>query len=259
MSSKQIPDVDEIKLFDPTDVSFWQRIKFPLRWLGIATLVIIAFALFQRYELHRFVNSAALQKWIAPLGPWAPVAFIGTFIVAMALIFVPYSMMCVVGMLLFGSAWGTLWSVIGATLGGTVVFLGSRWLGQNLLERKQQDPKWRVLNQRLKKDGFYYLLLVRTLSILPFNLLNVASALTGIKLRDFILASVIGLPPSAFVYGFGAKLLVDPTTPKTTLYIVVGVALIFIVTPLVFRQSRRARQRRRARPVHPAHVSDRES
>lgn len=241
-----------MQIFDPTQPSFWQRIKYPLRWLAIAGLIIALIVLFKRFELGSYFSPEQIQEWLAPFGQWAPAVFIGLFVVAMMLMVIPYSLMCGVGALFFGLAWGTLWSVLGATLGAIAVYSLSKVLGKAIIHKQAGNPRWENLNQRLEKDGFYYLLLVRTLAILPFNLLNFACAFTAIKLRHFVFANLIGLIPSAFVYGYGTQLLLDPSISKTQLAWLIGIVLLVVVPPIVFRQARRFKRKEQKTRVQKA-------
>lgn len=166
----------------------------------------------------------------------------------MLLMVIPYAFVAGLGVLIFGLAWGVLWAVLGGTVGAICVWGLSRLLGKRVLAQKQNDARWKNLNDRLRQDGFYYLLLVRASSIVPYNLLNFACAFTEIRLRDFILANLLGLIPSAFVYGFGTELLLDPNTPQGVLIGFFSLMALVMVTPLVFRQARKGRreaQRRR--------------
>jgi uncharacterized membrane protein YdjX (TVP38/TMEM64 family) len=244
----------DMPIFDPTQPSFWQRIKYPLRWLMIAGGLIAVLTLFKRYELGSYFNPDQVQAWLAPFGVWAPAVFIGIFVVAMLLMVIPYSLMCGIGALFFGLAWGTLWSVLGATLGAIAVYSFSKLLGQGIIRKQAGNPRWENLNQRLDKDGFYYLLLVRGLAILPFNLLNFACAFTAIKMRHFIFANLIGLIPSAFVYGYGTQLLLDPTVSKTQLALLIGIVLLVVVPPIVFRQARRSRRKEQKKRIQKAFI-----
>lgn len=232
----------ELELFDPTEPSFWQRIKYPLRWLLIAGLLIVGLILFKRYELGSYLNQEQIQSWLTPFGMWAPLVFMALFVIAMLLIVIPFSLMCGVGALFFGVAWGTLWSVLGGTLAALAVYGLSKWIGRGVIRKRVGNLHWENLNRRLQQDGFYYLLLMRGLAILPFNLLNFVCAFTAIKLRHFLFANLIGLIPSAFVYGYGTRLLLDPSISGTQLVFLIAIILLIIVPPLVFRQARRARR-----------------
>ncbi len=235
---------EPLEIFDPPPRTLWQRLQYPLRWLGIASLISVAIWAFRYYGLNQYIDQEALQAMIVPLGPWAPVAFIALFTVAMLLVIVPYSWLAIFSALVFGPIWGTLWTVLGGTSGAVAMFLMTRRLGRNMMARRAENPRWKNLNQRLEQDGLYYLLLLRTLSIVPFNLLNAAAAMTSIRLRDFVIANLVGIIPSAFFYGYGTKILLDPNASKSTLFAIVGLGVLILVTPLVFRQALKGRRRR---------------
>ncbi|PIW50691.1 hypothetical protein COW20_01955 [bacterium (Candidatus Blackallbacteria) CG13_big_fil_rev_8_21_14_2_50_49_14] len=240
-------------IFDPTQPSFWQRIKYPLRWLAIAGILIVLIILFKRYELGSFFNQKQIQAWLTPFGIWAPLVFMGLFVVSMLLMVIPYSLMCGVGALLFGVAWGTLWSVLGGTLAALAVYGASRIVGQKMIRKQTGNPRWENLNRRLEKDGFYYLLLMRTIAILPFNLLNFACAFTAIKLRHFIFANLIGLIPFSFICGYGTTILLDTKISKTQIAILIGIVLLVLVPPLIFRQARKAKRKEHKERIQKAY------
>lgn len=235
---------EPLEIFDPAPRSLWQKLQYPLRWLGFAVLIAVVVWAFRYYGLSRYIDQAALQAMLLPLGPWAPLAFIALFTFAMLLIVVPFSWMAILSALLFGPIWGTLWTVLGGTCGSVALFLMTRRLGQNMLAKRAESPRWKNLNQRLEQDGFYYLLLLRTLSIVPFNLLNAAAAMTSIRLWHFVIANLVGIIPSAFFYGYGTQILLDPNASKSTLILIIGLAVVIMATPLVFRQALKGRRRR---------------
>ncbi|MBF2053672.1 MAG: VTT domain-containing protein [Candidatus Sericytochromatia bacterium] len=242
----------EIEAFDPTEPSFWQRLQHPLRLLLAATGILLAVLAFQHYELAQYIDTEVLTRLIEPLGPWSPLAFIGVFVLAALLLVVPYGLLCGLAAILFGPLWGTLWSLLGGTLAAFAVLGLARLLGRDLLARRQGQPKWERINARLAAEGFYYLLLMRLLAVVPFNLLNFACAFTAIRLRDFGLATFIGLIPVTFACNYGATLLLDTRTPLTVL---VGIALglmVLLLSPLVLRQARRRRQQQRRAQIHTA-------
>lgn len=242
----------EIEAFDPTEPSFWQRLQHPLRLLLAATGILLAVLAFHHYELAQYIDTDALTRLIAPLGTWAPLAFIGIFVLAALLLVVPYGLLCGLAAILFGPLWGTLWSLLGGTLAAFAVLGLARLLGRDLLARRQGQPRWERLNQRLAAEGFYYLLLMRLLAVVPFNLLNFACAFTAIRLRDFGLATFIGLIPVTFACNYGATLLLDTRTPPAVLVAIALGLMVLLLSPLVLRQARRRRQQQRRARIHDA-------
>ena len=50
--------------------------------------------------------------------------------------------------------------------------------------------------------GFSGLLILRLVPLFPFNAINFGSGLTAIRLRDYVLATAIGILPGTFVYQY---------------------------------------------------------
>jgi uncharacterized membrane protein YdjX (TVP38/TMEM64 family) len=242
-ASKLPSDIED---FDPQAQTLWQRLKYPVRWLLIALLIAGAMTLIRRTDVLSYLSQDNIEKLLAPLGSAAPAAFIGFCILASLAMVVPYSLMCATGTILFGSAWGVLWSVFGGALGALAVFGMARLLGHRM-PQPRRSPRWEQLNARIERDGLYFLLILRALSIMPFNLLNVTAAFTAVKFWHFVVANLIGLIPSAFVYGVGIKVLLDPTLPREQLIALVVVVALLVGIPVVYRQYRRQKVRQQQR------------
>ena len=54
--------------------------------------------------------------------------------------------------------------------------------------------------QACERDGFSYLLAIRLVPAFPFWLVNLAAALSGMRLLPYAAATVIGIMPATFVY-----------------------------------------------------------
>jgi uncharacterized membrane protein YdjX (TVP38/TMEM64 family) len=62
--------------------------------------------------------------------------------------------------------------------------------------------RFAAFDRRIREHGFTGLLVIRLLPLFPFNAVNFGSGLTGIRLRDYVLATAIGIVPGTFVYQF---------------------------------------------------------
>lgn len=243
MIRSQVP-AEPLEIFDPTPPSWGERLK---PWgMGLLLCLLLATLVFgfRYFGLAQYVDKALLREMIAPFGIWAPAVFILFFMVGTLTFVIPFAVMAGLGGLLFGTAWGSFWTVIGATLGSTFLLFLMRTLGQKWVKIKNTHPRWQNLNERLEADGFYYLLLVRSLSILPYNVFNAACAFIRVRYRDFVLSNLVGLIPAAVVYSYGTRLLLDPNTPQSLLLLFVGALALLIIVPLVFRNTRRRRRRK---------------
>ena len=228
----------------PEEPSFWDKIQFPLRWMGLSTLVAIALYGFRYLQLDAWVTSLKLPLLALPYGIWGPLILAGLYIPMMLLMVIPFGLMAGLSVLLLGVTWGITTAVIGGTLGATAVFLASRWIGSGLKKDQPPSPRMLLMNQRLENEGFFYLLLLRTVSIVPYNLLNTISGLTELRVRDFVLANLIGLIPSAIIYGYGIKLLCAPKSSPLSLGLLMAVIILLILPPFVFKQYKQVKQKK---------------
>lgn len=106
---------------------------------------------------------------------------------------------------LFGPMGGAL-AVTGATGGSTVTYLVFRTAFGDVLRRKP-DAFMARMADGLRRDAFNYLLTLRLIPAFPLLAVNIAAGLANIPLRTFVLASLLGMIPSSFVYaGIGAGL-----------------------------------------------------
>lgn len=99
----------------------------------------------------------------------------------------------------FGLWLGFLGVLLGATIGASAIFLLVRTaLGDAL--RKRVGPWLGTFEKGFQKDEFHYLLALRLVPVFPFWVLNIAPALFGMRLRNFALATFLGIIPGSFVF-----------------------------------------------------------
>lgn len=106
---------------------------------------------------------------------------------------------------LFGPLGGAL-AVVGASGGSTITYLVFRTAFGDVL-RRRPDAFLARMAEGLRRDAFNYLLTLRLIPAFPLLAVNVAAGVANIPVRTFVLASVLGMIPSSFIYaGIGAGL-----------------------------------------------------
>lgn len=140
------------------------------------------------------------REWLAQHGPWAPVLFILLYGTACVLM-IPASALTLAAGALFGVVRGSIVVSIAATLGATAAFLVSRYVARHWIEeRLRRYPRLASAQAAVAVEGWKIVLLTRLSPAFPFAVLNYAFGLTRVPLRDYVLASWIGMLPGTILY-----------------------------------------------------------
>ena len=153
--------------------------------------------------------------WIDRLGPWGPALFILFYAVA-AVLFVPGSVLTLGAGALFGVLKGSICVSIASTLGATAAFLIGRHLARAWVARViAGNERFVSLDNALAAQGWKIVGLVRLSPVFPFSLLNYAFGLTRVTLRDYVVASWIGMMPGTVMYVYLGSLAEAGLRPRS--------------------------------------------
>jgi uncharacterized membrane protein YdjX (TVP38/TMEM64 family) len=151
-------------------------------------------------------NRDGLQSWVADHRLPAILLFMGGYAAAVALSVPGAVVMTVAAGLLFGTAAATAMVVVAATLGATLLFLAARTMFRELLEARV-GPWLARLQRGFAENELSYLLVLRLVPLVPFFVVNLVPAFLGVRLRNFVLATLFGIIPGTLVFaGIGAGL-----------------------------------------------------
>ena len=241
------PDQNEPILSDiPTPV-----LRRLLRWWPVAVLAAGVAAFFASGADHYLMlqtlhdNRMDLAAFVHDYGALAVIVYLAVYAAATALAIPGALVLTIAGGFLFGTWWGTVWVVIGATAGACLLFLAARTtLGTTL--RARAGPLFKKIEAGFGANAFSYLLSLRLLPIFPFFIVNVVPAFVGVPLRTFVLATVLGIIPGSFVFasvgaGLGSvfEMMMEPTlasaiTPEIVIALV-SLAVLALL-PIVWKK-----------------------
>jgi uncharacterized membrane protein YdjX (TVP38/TMEM64 family) len=173
-------------------------------WLKLALLVTFLAAAvyyFRFTERGREVTPEFVLGSIESHGPVAARSIYVAVYVVGTVALLPGTVLSFAGAVLFGPYEGTLYTWAGATVGATLAYWMARVLGRDFVERLF-GGRFAAFDRRIREHGFAGLLLIRLLPLFPFNAVNFGCGLAGIRLRDYVLATAIGIVPGTFVYQF---------------------------------------------------------
>jgi uncharacterized membrane protein YdjX (TVP38/TMEM64 family) len=188
-------------------------------------------------------------QWVEGLGVWGPVVFILGYAAA-TVAFVPGSLLTLAAGAIFGLVKGTIYTLIGATLGASAAFLVARYLARSRIERRiAGNAKFAAIDKAVGREGFKIVALLRLSPAFPFNLLNYALGLTKVTFLQYLAASIAMLPGTLLYVYYGkaagslAALAGGAKTEKSLgSYIVLGLGLVatVVVTAFVTRLAGKA-------------------
>ena len=97
-----------------------------------------------------------------------------------------------------GMGWGTLVSSLGSSLGAVVTFLIARTILQRRVTTKM-NRVFETMNKEFQIYGVLYILSLRLIPLVPFQLINIVFGLTKVKLLTFFWSSQLGMLPSQII------------------------------------------------------------
>jgi uncharacterized membrane protein YdjX (TVP38/TMEM64 family) len=150
---------------------------------------------FETLVRHRLGIDAFLMQHYAA----AVAAFVGLYVAVAALSVPGAALLTISGGILFGWLIGGCAAIVGATIGGTILFSIARTAcGESLL--RYAGPRVQTIVDGFRSNAFSYLLFLRLVPIFPFWLVNLATALVGVRLSTFVAATALGIIPGTFAY-----------------------------------------------------------
>jgi uncharacterized membrane protein YdjX (TVP38/TMEM64 family) len=229
-----------------------------IRRLVPLAILLVAIGGFFALGLHHYLSFETLrqhrEQLLALVGQHpvlAPLAFVALYAAVIALSVPGGAILTIAGGFLFGIVPATLYVLVGATSGATIVFLIARTaLGDSL--RARAGPRMRRMEEGFRADALSYLLVLRLIPIFPFWLVNIVPAFLGVPLRTYVLGTLIGIIPGSFVYasvgnGLGAVFDAGQTPDlgivfePAILLPIVGLAVLALL-PVAYRKSKARRK-----------------
>lgn len=172
-------------------------------------------AYFRIVGLLFLATAAALAAVLLPVKEW--IAFFlawirgfgvaGAFVYALAyvagtVLLVPGTALTAAAGLLYGPVFGVLLVSPASVAGATLAFLIGRYFARGWVESKlAKYPRFSAIDRAVERRSFKVVLLLRLQPVfLPFALLNYALGVTSVRLRDYVLASWLGMLPATILY-----------------------------------------------------------
>lgn len=189
---------------------------------------------------HLGVYIPQFRAWVEGLGALAPVVFILGYAVA-TVAFIPGSALTIAAGAIFGVVEGTIYTLVGATLGASAAFLLARYVARGAIERRiSGNPRFAAIDRAVGREGFKIVALLRLSPVLPFNLLNYALGLTRVRFLHYLAASVAMLPGTLLYVYSGAAVGDLAGGAGNRILLGIGLVATIAVTTFITRLAGRA-------------------
>lgn len=177
-----------------------------MKKIGLLVLIAILAAGFFYFDLHQLLTLQGLKSGLAQFETWraeSPLlvggAFLILYVIVTALSLPGAVIMTLAAGALFGLGWGLLIVSFASSIGATLAFLVSRYLLQDMVQKRFGD-RLKAINEGVEKEGAFYLFTLRLVPIFPFFLINLLMGLTNIRAVTFYWVSQVGMLAGTFVF-----------------------------------------------------------
>jgi len=209
-------------------------IKKVLVTLTILFLVLLILA----YLINHNINLKDIKEYVNSFGKLAPLVIFIMIIIASSVGFIFQIPVAMAGILL-DTPTAIFISLFGLTIGALISFSVARFLARDYVEKRfiRKIKKLKEYDEHLKKRGFITIFLFRLITVIPYELINIAGGLSRVKFSSFMTATVIGIIPGTIIAVYFAKSTQNIDSFQFFLATIINLA--FSLIPLLFRRVRR--------------------
>lgn len=177
----------------------WAKL-WPVAALVVAFGSAWAFGLFDLFSFDSLAEHRdALTGLTAERPVTAALLYAAVYMGAVSLSIPAGPVLTMAGGFLFGRWLGAALAVPAATAGACVLFLAVRSAIAPVVA-KRAGPFMEKLRPGLERDGFWYLLSLRLLPVVPYPVGSIAPALVGMPFLAFVGATALGILPGTVVF-----------------------------------------------------------
>lgn len=187
-------------------------------------------------------NCPSVEAFVRSFGAWAPV-FFGVIYFASSPIPMIAPILSAAGGLVFGPLLGTLLVLVFATGSSLIPFFLARRLGSEWIAKKLKGKNIENMYKNSEgSGGFLFVLLMRLIPVLPWEIQNYVGGLSKVPVLTFVLATLLGIIPGSFSLAFLGSSISDPTSWKFYFAIGLNVVIALIPTLAIFFKRRKEKK-----------------
>ena len=203
----------------------------------LVLIIIIAAGIFAsiQFGLKDKLSIEKIRNFILSAGIWAPLLYMVAYGFTSIILF-PATLLSTASGAVWGPYLGTFYTVIGATISSSIPFFFARLLGRKFVGKMlSKANKMNICDRFVGKNGFVAVFIMRLIPLFPWDVVNYGSGLCGVRFRDYLLATLIGIIPGSFTYNLIGSSLGQPID-KTKIILVVALVVFLAVISFLYKR-----------------------
>lgn len=209
-------------------------IKNIIVFSGFILFMILTFMFASKSGWISYLNDqSSIQATISELGIYGPLIIILLISVAIIISPLPSAPIALVSGVLYGHTLGTIYIVIGSTIGALSAFIISRKLGYNFFKKKF-NFNFTVKIASSQNILMIFVFVTRFAPFISFDVISYAAGLTNLTMLRFFIATLLGIIPISFTLAhIGSEL---PSGEFKSIGIALVILGLFSTIPFIIKK-----------------------
>jgi uncharacterized membrane protein YdjX (TVP38/TMEM64 family) len=173
----------------------WQVLAKPRTQFLLLVLIVLALLWFG--TLFHFNDKPWTTFFREIPFPVSATLFVVSYVAVTFFIWFTKDLLKVIGAVVFGPYWSTLFIWLAELVNAFIFFHLSRRLGRAFVEEKFKIRKDHV-DKAEKSGGVWHIFVLRTVPLVPYRFLDLAYGLTSVPFRRYVIVSAVAMPIRIF-------------------------------------------------------------
>ena len=213
----------------------WKReMKKYKRFLSFILIIIIGLLLNRKFQWSSYLtdsnNLKRIIKFVDNNYILSTFLYLVFTIIGSSVLALPGVTFALVASGLFGPWIGSIYCLIGTTIGAVFSFSLSRYLLKDSIEDlvKKNERLYNIIFQTDSEREMLILMITRLLPIFPFNLQNFAYGITNISIVKYTIGSFLFMIPGIIIFSIGTEGFINKK--NRSMMFLIGSLIVFLMT-----------------------------
>jgi uncharacterized membrane protein YdjX (TVP38/TMEM64 family) len=209
-------------------------VRFGLLGVWLVAIIAIVIILGPGTILHDYekVTPEGIRQMVLSYGALSVVAYEFLHVIR-PFTFIPVTPFTIAGGYIYGHVLGLALAMVGTTIAAVITFFLSRYLFRDYL-KKRLSTHYAGFDSRFDNGGIFTVAAMRVIPILPFDAVGYVAGVSSIRFRDYLLGTLLGELPGAFVLTMLGNSLTNIDSPW--FIVSLALAILLFLLPEAYRR-----------------------